>query len=132
MTLPLKVQHVLCEIICAIYVWITLDIGGRIYRHGKTSNASCVQLGTVEAIASKQLPPQLRMGRLDQIVLFPNNDGDYECDLFWDGVVPPPVQPRNNVCVFVFILTIKIDIGEGRHWQCSRLAHQGLRCQAGC
>ncbi|KIM79964.1 hypothetical protein PILCRDRAFT_9853 [Piloderma croceum F 1598] len=66
------------------------EIGGRIYREGKTSTASRVQLGTVAAIASDELPPQLRMDGLDKIILFPNEHGDYECELFWDGVIPSP------------------------------------------
>jgi hypothetical protein len=60
-------------------------MGGRIYRPGKTHSGSRVQLGSVSAFASNKRPPQLEMDQLDKIVLLPNADGNYECDLFWEA-----------------------------------------------
>jgi hypothetical protein len=95
--------------ICSDHV---LEIGGRIYREGKTSTASRVQLGTVAAIASDELPPQLRMDGLDKIILFPNEHGDYECELFWDGVIPSPALSGSHVRVFtLIIISIYVDVG---------------------
>lgn len=56
-----------------------------------------MQLGTVAAVASNELPPQLRMDGLDKIVLFLNEHGDYECQLFWDGVIPSPLLSGRHV-----------------------------------
>jgi hypothetical protein len=89
-----------------------LEIGGCIYREGKTSTASRVQLGAVAAIASNKLPPQLRMDGLDKIILFPNEHGDYECELFWDGVIPSPAFSGSQAHVFtLIIISIYIDVG---------------------
>jgi hypothetical protein len=76
-----------------------IDIGGRIYHEGKTSRASPIQLGTIVAIASGELPHQLHMDGLDKITLYLNNDGDYECELFWDGM-PAPIRSKDNVHIF--------------------------------
>ena len=56
-----------------------------------------MQLGTVAAITSDELPPQLCMDGLDKIVLFPNEHRDYECQLFWDGVIPSPLLLGSHV-----------------------------------
>ena len=100
-----------------------IDMGGCIYREGKSSKASHVQLGTVMAIASGALPHQLRMDGLDKFNLYPNDDGTYECELFWDGM-SAPIQSEDNVRIFTFItVTPNISIYAGTTLQsCSRLA----------
>jgi hypothetical protein len=101
----LRTTHRLKVCLCYAFNYVLptlilhIDIGGRIYREGKTSRASRIQLGTVAAIASGELPHQLRMDGLDKINLYPNNDGDYECELFWDGM-PAPVRSEDNVRIF--------------------------------
>ena len=69
--------------------------------------ATRVQLGTVAAIASDELPPQLHMDGLDNIVLFPNEHGEYECQLFLDGVIPSPMLSGSHVHVFTLIIIAK-------------------------
>jgi hypothetical protein len=37
------------------------------------------------------------MDGLDKFVLFPNEHGDYKCQLFWDGVIPSPLLLGSHV-----------------------------------
>lgn len=94
-------------------------MGGHIYHEGKSPKASRIQLDT---IASGELPHQLYMDGLDKFNLYPNDDGTYECELFWDG--PVPIQSEDNVCIFTFIIVIlNVLIYTGLpHQLCSRLA----------
>lgn len=61
------------------------DIGGRLYRSGQSYEDNRVQLGSISSILSDKPPPQLAIQKVDRIVMYPNSDGDYTCDLFWDG-----------------------------------------------
>lgn len=121
---PIKGVVFLVPILCVMYtLGSRIDMGGCIYREGKSSKASRVQLGTVAAIASGELPHQLRMDGLDKFGLYSNDDGTYECELFWDGM-PAPIQSEDNVRIFTFIIVtpnVSIYVGPP-HQSCSRLA----------
>jgi hypothetical protein len=82
---PIKGVVFLVPILCVMYMLRShIDMGGHIYCEGKSSKASRIQLDTIAAITSDELPHQLRMDGLDKFNLYPNNDGTYECKLFWD------------------------------------------------
>ena len=82
-------------------------MGGHIYRAGKSNSGSRVQLGSVATFASNKRPPQLEMDQLDKISLYPNSDGRFECDLFWEGT-PRAAANKSDTTVSYFFDRILI------------------------